>query len=105
MRGLTTYADLFRQRYSRGVERLVVIVLLPGSVIWAAAQIRAFGQVLAANSSLRLGLAIALAAVLVAAYSVVGGLLADAVPTSCRASPSLAVCSCSASSLRSLSAG
>ena len=79
VRGLTTYADLFRQRYSRGVERLVVIVLLPGSVIWAAAQIRAFGQVLAANSSLRLGLAIALAAVLVAAYSVVGGLLADAV--------------------------
>ena len=79
MRGLTTYADLFRQRYSRGVERLVVIVLLPGSVIWAAAQIRAFGQVLAANSSLGLGLAIALAAGLVAAYSVVGGLLADAV--------------------------
>lgn len=79
VRGLTTYADLFRQRYSRGVERLVVIVLLPGSVIWAAAQIRAFGQVLAANSQLGLAIAIALAAGLVAAYSVVGGLLADAV--------------------------
>jgi Na+/proline symporter len=60
-------------------ERLVVIVLLPGSVIWAAAQIRAFGQVLAANSQLGLAVAIALAAGLVAAYSVVGGLLADAV--------------------------
>src|SRR5262245_26689860 len=32
-RGLTTFADLFRQRYSPGVERLVVIVLLPGSII------------------------------------------------------------------------
>jgi Na+/proline symporter len=78
-RGLTTFADLFRKRYSQGVERLVVIILLPGSVIWAAAQVRAFGQVLSANSALGLATAITLAAVLVAAYSVVGGLLADAV--------------------------
>ena len=78
-RGLTTFADLFRQRYSAGVEQLVVIVLLPGSVIWAAAQVRAFGQIVSANSGLGLVAAITLAAVLVAAYSVVGGLLADAV--------------------------
>lgn len=78
-RGLTTFADLFRQRYSQGVEQLVVIVLLPGSVIWAAAQVRAFGQILSANSGLSLVTAITMAAVLVAAYSVVGGLLADAV--------------------------
>ena len=78
-RGLTTFADLFRQRYSAGVEQLVVIMLLPGSVIWAAAQVRAFGQILSANSGLNLVTAITLAAVLVAAYSVVGGLLADAV--------------------------
>jgi len=78
-RGLTTFADLFRQRYSAGVERLVVVVLLPGSVIWAAAPVRAFGQVMAENSGMGLKSAILLAAVLVAAYSVVGGLLADAV--------------------------
>ena len=78
-RGLTTFADLFRQRYSPGVERLVVVVLLPGSVIWAAAQVRAFGQVMDENSGMGLKSAILLAAVLVAAYSVVGGLLADAV--------------------------
>lgn len=78
-RGLTTFADLFRQRYSPGVERLVVIILLPGSIIWAAAQIRAFGQVMDANSGMGLKTAIVLAAVLVGAYSVVGGLLADAV--------------------------
>jgi Na+/proline symporter len=78
-RGLTTFADLFRQRYSQGVEQLVVIVLLPGSVIWAAAQVRAFGQVMSANSGLSLATAITLAAVLVGAYSIVGGLLADAV--------------------------
>jgi Na+/proline symporter len=78
-RGLTTFADLFRERYSPGVERLVVIMLLPGSIIWAAAQIRAFGQVMDANSGMGLKTAIVLAAVLVGAYSVVGGLLADAV--------------------------
>jgi Na+/proline symporter len=78
-RGLTTFADLFRQRYSPGVEKLVVIMLLPGSVIWAAAQIRAFGQIMDANSSIGLKTAIVLAAVLVGVYSVVGGLLADAV--------------------------
>jgi Na+/proline symporter len=78
-RGLTTFADLFRHRYSAGVERLVVVVLVPGSVIWAAAQVRAFGQIMSANSGLGLVPAITLAAVLVAAYSVVGGLLADAI--------------------------
>lgn len=78
-RGLTTFADLFRQRYSPGVERLVVIMLLPGSIIWAAAQIRAFGQVMDANSGMGLKSAIVLAAVLVGAYSVIGGLLADSV--------------------------
>jgi Na+/proline symporter len=78
-RGITTFADLFRQRYSQAVERLVVLVLLPGSLFWAAAQIRAFGQILDANSGMGLQNAITLAAVLVAAYSVVGGLLADAV--------------------------
>src|SRR5262245_42300504 len=81
-RGLTTFADLFRERYSVGVERLVVVVLLPGSVIWAAAQVRAFGQVMDENSGMGLKSAILLAAVLVvvlvAAYSVVGVLLADA---------------------------
>ena len=78
-RGLTTFADLFRERYSPGVEKLVVLMLLPGSLFWAAAQIRAFGQVLSANSTLELHTAITIAAVLVGAYSVVGGLLADSV--------------------------
>ncbi len=78
-REVTTFADIFRNRYSPGVERLVVLVLLPGSLFWAAAQIRVFGVVLNSNAGIGLASALLLAAIVVAVYSVIGGLLADAV--------------------------
>jgi SSS family transporter len=77
-RKLTTLADLFRQRFSPGVERLAVVLMVPTSLLWAAAQIRAFGQVLSASSGLDVGWMITLAALLVIAYTFFGGLLADA---------------------------
>lgn len=77
--GFTTFADLFERRYSTTTSKLVVLVLLPGSIFWAAAQIRAFGQVLSSSSGMSLWLAIALAAILVGAYTTIGGLLADSV--------------------------
>ena len=77
--GITTFADVFRARYSPTVERLVVIMLLPGSIFWAAAQILAFGHVLASAGGFPVTTAVTIAAVLVAAYSVIGGLMADAV--------------------------
>lgn len=76
-RGIITFADFFRERYSSAVEKLVVLVLLPGSMFWAAAQVRAFGQVVSAASGLDVTMAIAIASVLVVTYSVLGGLLAD----------------------------
>jgi SSS family solute:Na+ symporter len=79
-RGLTTFADLFRQRYGVGVERLAAIILIPGSILWAAAQIRAFGQVLASVTvGLDVELAIAIATGVALVYTVLGGLLADAI--------------------------
>ncbi|MEZ5817673.1 MAG: sodium:solute symporter family protein [Hyphomicrobiaceae bacterium] len=78
-RGIVTYADMVRSRYSAATEKLFVVVLLPGSVLWAAAQVRAFGQILGSTTGLDVGTAVVIAAVLVGAYSVVGGLLADAV--------------------------
>lgn len=78
-RGIVTYADMVRQRYSAATEKLFVIILLPGSILWAAAQIRAFGQILGSTTGLDVGTAVLIAALLVGAYSVVGGLLADAV--------------------------
>lgn len=78
-RGLTTLGDFFRQRYGQGVEKLAVVLMVPASVLWAAAQILAFGHVLSAASTLTVNLAIAFAALIVIAYTTLGGLLADVV--------------------------
>lgn len=77
-RKLTTLADLFRQRFSPGVERVAVVLMIPTSLLWAAAQIRAFGQVLAAASGLEVTFMITAAALIVIAYTAFGGMLADA---------------------------
>ena len=78
-RGLTTLADLFRARYSPGVERLAAALMIPASVLWAAAQVRAFGQVLASVAELDLETATLVASSVAIAYTVAGGLLADAI--------------------------
>ena len=78
-RQYTTFGDLFRERYSPGVERLAVLLMVPTSVLWAAAQIRAFGQVVSASSDLDVTIAITAAAGFVIIYTVAGGLLADVV--------------------------
>lgn len=77
-RGLTTLADLFAQRFGARVERLAVLVMAPPSVLWAAAQVRAFGQILAGTVGLDVDIAITAAALVVVAYTVFGGMLADA---------------------------
>jgi Na+/proline symporter len=76
-RQYTTFGDLFRERYSPGVERLAVLLMVPTSVLWAAAQIRAFGQVVSAVSDLEVSIAVSAAAAFVIVYTVAGGLLAD----------------------------
>lgn len=78
-RGLTTLADLYRTRFGVGVERLVAILLIPPSVLWAAAQIRAFGSVVALVGNINVSVGIAVAAAFVVAYTAFGGLLADAI--------------------------
>ncbi|HRE89948.1 MAG TPA: sodium:solute symporter [Myxococcota bacterium] len=77
-RGLTTLADLYRYRWGGAAEKVAVMLLVPSSVLWAAAQIRAFGQVLGHVAGLELELAITLAAVVVILYTTAGGMLADA---------------------------
>jgi Na+/proline symporter len=79
-RRLTTLADLYRQRYSIPVERLASVILIPSSILWAAAQVRAFGHVLSTTTvSLNADLAIAIAAGFTILYTMFGGLLVDAI--------------------------
>ena len=79
-RRLTTLADLYRERYSVRVERFAALILIPSSILWAAAQVRAFGHVLSTTTtSLDGELAIAVAAGFTILYTMFGGLLVDAI--------------------------
>lgn len=76
---LTTMADFFRIRFDGRVEKLAAVMLIPTGVLWAAAQLRGFGQVLTTVTNLEIGTAVAVAAAFCVAYTVLGGLMADAV--------------------------
>lgn len=78
-RQFTTLADLYRERYSVATERLAAVILIPSSMLWAAAQIRAFGYVITSSSSVDPGTAIAIAAGFTILYAAFGGMLADAI--------------------------
>lgn len=75
---LTTIADFFRIRYSSSTEKLISLLMIPTSILWAAAQIRAFGLILSSSSELELELSIFISALIVITYTFMGGLLADA---------------------------
>ncbi len=76
---ITTLADLYRERYGKVVEQTAAIIMIPTSLFWAAAQIRAFGQIISASSELTVVAGMTAAAVVVTAYTVIGGLRADIV--------------------------
>lgn len=76
---LTTLADFFRARFSIGVERAAAALMIPTSLLWSAAQVRAFGSVLSSSSALDARWGTTLAAGIVVVYTMSGGLMADAV--------------------------
>jgi Na+/proline symporter len=75
--GLTTIADLYRLRYSGTVEKLAVWIMVPSSLLWAAAQIRAFGQIVSSTGVINTQLAVTFAALVVIVYTTFGGLMGD----------------------------
>lgn len=75
--GFVTLGDVYRRRYGGLVERLAVLVLVPSSVIWAAAEVRAFGQVVSATMEVDVTFAIYCSALFVIAYTFLGGLAGD----------------------------
>jgi Na+/proline symporter len=77
-RRVTTLADLFRERFSPTVERLTALLIIPNSLLWAAAQIRAFGSVVATAGGLPNESGMIIAVLVVVTYTTLGGMLADA---------------------------
>ncbi len=75
--GSMTLADVYRERFGRVTERVAAFVLIPPSILWSAAQIRALGQILSFQTPLGLELAIVLAALIAILYTYLGGLLGD----------------------------
>jgi Na+/proline symporter len=78
-RGLVTLADLFRARYSPLVERTVALLMIPSSLLWAAAQIRAFGGVVSSAAGFEPEMGMLVGTAVVVIYTSAGGLRADAV--------------------------
>lgn len=76
-RNLVTLADLFHSRYSPSVEKLAVLVMIPTSLFWAAAQIRALGQIVSVTTDISVVVAVSIAAAFIIAYTTLGGLLSD----------------------------
>lgn len=75
----TTLGDFFKERFGNSTEMVAVWILIPSSVIWAAAQVRAFGQVIATTSPLDVNMGIIVATIFVIGYTFLGGLLGDIV--------------------------
>lgn len=75
---ITTIPDLYRTRYSSVTEKLAAIIMIPSSIIWAGAQVRALGQILQSTTEFGPVVAVTLAACVVIIYTMSGGMLADA---------------------------
>jgi SSS family transporter len=75
---ITTIPDLFRDRFSVNTEKLAALLMIPSSIIWAGAQVRAFGQIIHSTTDYGVTVAITIAACVVIIYTISGGLLADA---------------------------
>jgi SSS family solute:Na+ symporter len=77
---LTTIADIFRVHYkSHLIERITAIILIPGTCLWAGAQIRAFGHVLHTVTPISFEWSLICAVLIVMMYALWGGLIGDVI--------------------------
>ncbi len=75
--GFTTLADFFRERFDTRIEKLAVLIIVPSSLLWGAAQMRAFGQVVTSMTDWDLNQTLWIAFAFVTLYTLLGGLLGD----------------------------
>lgn len=75
--GFLTLGDYFRKRFNHRVELLAVLIYIPSSVFWSAAQLLAFGIILNLVTDMPITYSILGAGVIVIGYTMLGGLLGD----------------------------
>lgn len=75
--GYITIGDFFAKRFGTLPEKLTVLILVPGSLFWGGAQLRAFGQIISSTTQLPVELTIVFCTVFVVIYTFQGGLLGD----------------------------
>ena len=75
--GARTLPEVLRERFGVRVERLSAVLMIPTTSLYAAAQIRGFGLVLATFSPLEIQSGILVATFVVIVYTTLGGLLGD----------------------------
>jgi len=78
-KGYFTLGDFFRDRFGLGAEKIAAIILIPTSVIWAAAQILAFASILTAATPLSINTSMIFTVVIVILYSTIGGMIGDVI--------------------------
>ncbi|MCC7405961.1 MAG: hypothetical protein IT288_16330 [Bdellovibrionales bacterium] len=78
-RKYSTLADFYRERFGNGTQTLAAWLISFSSLIWAAAQLRAFSQVVAATTELPSDLTLLLGLIFVLAYTGMAGLMGDVV--------------------------
>ena len=75
--GFTTIADFYRQRFGNGVEKLAIFILVPSTLLWGAAQLRAFSQIISTMTAWDVEVTLGIAFLFVTVYTLLGGLMGD----------------------------
>ena len=71
--------DFIKDRHSELTEKIFIWIIMPSSLIWAAAQIKAFGEVLSVATNFDISVSINIATVFVILYTLLGGFLGDVI--------------------------
>jgi len=74
-----TLSDFYKERFGTGAEQVAVWLLSISSLIWGAAQLRAFGHVISSVSNLDYNLTLKIGFAFVVAYTFFGGLIGDVI--------------------------
>ncbi|TAH34024.1 MAG: sodium:solute symporter [Alphaproteobacteria bacterium] len=74
-----TTADFYRERYGVAAEKIAVLLMVPTSLIWSAAQVLAFAHILSAVGHIDLNTALLIGTAMVVIYTTVGGFLGDVI--------------------------